>query len=103
MPQIEISDEMYARVAAFKPVVDAILGEEISLQEHLEHLLLQALDRLLADAIAAPDPDALLNTLRAVSRRHPTEIYGFVADVWRAVSDQKKREAMQQRFGFNQA
>jgi hypothetical protein len=102
MANIRLSAELYARIGAFKEVVEAVLGQSMTMQEHIEHLLHQALDRLLADAIASSDSDALLKTIQALSLRHPSEVYGFVANVWKTINDEQKREAIRGRFGFNQ-
>jgi hypothetical protein len=112
MPSIEISQEQHDRLMAFKPVVEQVVGDQMSDLEFADFIVFCAVERLFLEASMSGDRQvidamrsgdsplaAALNTLQsaqltlqAVSRQFPGEIFGLVAGVWQGMSEDDRRD-----------
>lgn len=117
MPTIEISQEHYDRLMAFKPVIEQVIGETMSDSEYADFIAFTAVERLLLEAAMSGDlqfvhrlrdgdtaaqaalstlHDAQL-TLQALSRCHPQEVFQFLAAVWQHMNVDERRD---KGYGF---
>ena len=71
MPDIVISEEMYARVMEFKQVVEAVIKEEISFDVCVELILGQGINSMLADLLGSVDPITLLSSFQQLGSQYP--------------------------------
>jgi hypothetical protein len=101
MPEIAISDEMYARVREFKQVVEAVIDEEIDLDGCVELVLMQGLDLMLADLLSPLDPTILLKSFQQLASKHPAEVYQYITETMRQGASVQQRESMRRRLGFS--
>jgi hypothetical protein len=80
MPEIEISEDTYSKLKAFKRVIDVILGEKLSKESDYAELVISiGLDRMLQDPL--PKEDMLLKTMVAMFGRNPEFVCDFVAEM----------------------
>ncbi len=99
MPTVEVSDEMYARVALFRPLAEAVLEAELDMPGCVELMLEQGLQRTLADLVG-DDAAILLKSLQQLAARHPDRVYPYLSEVLKEGALAKQREALQRRIGF---
>jgi hypothetical protein len=103
VPQINVGDDTYARIKAFKPFGEELGGCEMSMDLCAETLILIAMQMISKALWGQQDGEALVQTLQKLTARHPDEVYGFLADVWKAIhEDERERLRQQIPFGFNQ-
>ncbi len=102
MPQINISDSVYARVMAFKPVVESLLDVSLEPDAYAELLLRMGPDYILAQAFGAADAKTLFSVLQQLGQNHP-EVYGAIAEVLeqdeQAIEHQQKAQ-VKRALGF---
>jgi hypothetical protein len=101
MPEIAISDEMYARLKEFRQVVEAVIDEEIGLDSCLELVLTQGLDSILVDLLSPLEPTILLKSFQQLASEHPAEVYQYVAETMRQGVIVQQQENMRRRLGFS--
>lgn len=101
MPEIVISQEMHARIAEFKQVVEAVIEEEISFDDCVELILGQGIDFMLADLLVSVDRTTLLASLQQLGSQYPAQIYRYVAEMLRRGAAGQERESMRRRLGFH--
>jgi hypothetical protein len=101
MATTEIPEELHARLAAFKPVVEAVIEETMSFEDFVALLLDQALAAMFSDLLKGLDETTMLHSLHQLAARHPAEVYGFVADVLAAGASTIDRETLRRRIGFH--
>jgi hypothetical protein len=93
MPKINISKEVLARVSEFRKVIEAITEEEADSQVCVEVILNRGMDLMLAELLQPTGPETLLTTVQKLGARHPTEVYGFIADALKAgMTPEQKQE-----------
>ena len=103
MIQVTISDDTYARVVAFKPVIEALLEESIESSDYVEFLLNLAPDFILADLLSNMDAQTLLQSLQQLGQKHPVQIYTYIAETMqqgREFIEAQKRAEIKQKLGF---
>lgn len=100
MPEITISEEIYARVAEFKHVVEAIIEEEIGFDDCVALILGQGIDSTLADLLGPVDPTILLTSFQQLGSQYPAQVYRYVAETLRRGATVQEREKMRRRLGF---
>ena len=101
MAEIAISQEMHARIAEFKQVVEAVIEEEISFDDCVELILGQGIDSMLADLLGSVDQTTLLVSLQQLGSQYPAQIYRYVAEMLRRGAAVQERESMRRRLGFH--
>lgn len=79
MPKIEISEDTYKKLKAFKRVIDVILEEKLKESVYAELVISIGLDRMLQDPL--PQEDMLLKTMVAMFKRNPEFVCDFVAEM----------------------
>ncbi len=84
MPAINLSEETYKLVAAFKPVVEAVIEEEVSVQVCAELILGQGINSMLSDIVGEVDQPTMLRSFRQLGERYPEQVYGYVAETLKA-------------------
>src|SRR5262245_32443170 len=102
MPTIEISQEHYDRLMAFKPVIEQVIQDTMSDSAYADFVVFSVVERPLLESAKSADlqviqdlrkgdsaAQAALNTLQAaqltlqgLSRHHPKEVFTFLAGVW---------------------
>jgi len=112
MPTIEISQEHYDRLMAFKPVIEQIVQDTMSDSEYADFIVFSAVERLLLESAMSADlqviedlrkgdtpAQAATNTLRqaqltlqGLSRLHPKEVFTFIADVWQHMNSDERQD-----------
>jgi hypothetical protein len=101
MAQITISNELHAQVSAFKQVVEAVVEESLDDRSYVEMLLGRAMELMLAEFLGPVGPDVLMTTFHKLGVKHPPQVYGFIAEVYKLGVDMHKREELKNRFGFH--
>ncbi len=112
MPTIEISQEHYDRLMAFKPVVEQALQEPMSELEFADFIAYSAVERLFLESAMSADlqlvaavrrGDSVLQaavgtlqmaqlTLQGLSRQFPQEVFGFIANVWHGMNAEERQD-----------
>jgi hypothetical protein len=100
MPKITLSEGMYARVAEFKHVVEAVIEEEIRSDDCVELILGQGIDSMLADLLGPQDQTTLLKSFQQLGSQYPTQVYRYVAETLRGGAAVREREKMRRQLGF---
>ncbi len=102
MAEVTISDELYARLVAFKPMVEAVLETNLDFDGYVGLLLRTAPDYILAEIFAGADAGALFQLLQRVGQEHP-EVYGAIADTLmrdELTIEARRRAVVKRRMGF---
>jgi hypothetical protein len=78
---LDISVSLHARVQAFFPVVEAVMGENIHPNQLPDLVITRGLDALLTDVLRGgqPDEDIVAKSLVAMSHENPDFVYEFFA------------------------
>jgi predicted CopG family antitoxin len=103
--QITISDEVYAQVAAFKQVVEALTEVKLENDTYAEMLLRLAPDYILNEILGRTDAPFLLHTIRQLGHKAPAQVYAHIAqmiDEGQAMAEAAKRTEVRQRLGFKE-
>ncbi len=118
MPAIEITQEHFDRLMAFKPVVEQALQEKFSDSEFADFIVFSAVERLFLESAMSGDLQLIENvrrgdsflqgtvetlrmaqlTLQGLSRHHPKEVFGFIAGIWQNMN---KDERLDKGMGFH--
>ncbi len=101
MPEINISEKLYARVEAFQEVVEAVLEEKISFDDCVELILGQGINSMLADLLGSVDPATLLSSFQQLGSQYPTQVYGYVSETLRGGAAAQERERLKRQLGFH--
>ncbi len=102
MPQINVSDTVYKRIMAFKPIVESLL--EVSLEDdgYVELLLRLTPDFIMGQAFGAADAKVLFSVLLQLGQNHP-EVYGGIAELLERdeqTIEAQKRAEVKRTLGF---
>mgnify|MGYP000275662278 FL=1 len=97
---VAISGEIYDQVDAFRPVVEAVLGEPVSAQDCVEMLVLLGPDAALADLLGPQPPEILLRSIQQLGRRYPREVYAYIAETLKEGAAVREQERLKKRLGF---
>jgi hypothetical protein len=98
VPEVDLSDELYARLEGFKPLLEAVLGEHASLDFCTEVVLIRGLDVMLSDLMENVEPQVLLASFQGLAAQHPEAIYGYVVEMMNT-GDAINREKARRRIG----
>ncbi len=102
MPQINISDSVYARVMAFKPVVESLLEVSLEPDAYAELMLRMAPDYVLAQTFGGADAKTLFSLLQQLGQNHP-DVYGAIAEILERdeqAIEQQQRAQVKRTLGF---
>ncbi len=103
MAQITVSDEIFNRVLAFKPLVESVLEVSLETDAYVELLLKLVPDYLMKEFFGAADAPALLSLLQQIGQANP-QVYGVIAQVLEQdevkALETQKRAAVKQTLGF---
>jgi hypothetical protein len=100
MPVIQIADDVYRRVAAFKQVVESVVEGEMDDTTCVEVILVLGLDQMLADLVGQ-DPAVLVRSLQKLAATHPDPVYDFVVRMMReGTLSRQQKETLRHRIGF---
>jgi hypothetical protein len=115
MPTIEISQEQYDRLLAFKPVAEQVTQEQMSMEEFGDFIVFTALERLFLESAMSGDMQLIEKvrqgdtvvqaaietlqsaqiTLQGLSRHFPNEVFGFLSNVWQWMNaDERQHKGM---------
>jgi hypothetical protein len=105
MAQINLSDELYARVLAFKPFLESVLEVSLETDTFFEMLVRLAPDFIIAEAFKGVEPAVFLSILQQLGQEHP-ETYAAVASIMDRAEEKAietiRRAEMRQRLGFKE-
>lgn len=78
---LEVSAALRARVQAFFPAFEAVMGENIHPDQLPDLVVTRGLDALMTDVLRGgqPDEDLHVQSLVAMSHENPDFVYGFFA------------------------
>jgi hypothetical protein len=103
MPQVTISDDVFQRALAFKPLVESVIEVKLESDGYIELLLRMAPDLLLGEFFGVADAKTLLRLLQQIGNQHP-ETYAALAEVLEQDEDHaievERRTEVKQRLGF---
>jgi hypothetical protein len=99
VPKVDIPESLYARLEGFKPLLEVVIEEEVSLDTCIEMVLEHALDVMLIEVIGSAEPHVLLMSMQQLAAKHPEVVYRFVADAFEAGAEIERQKA-RQRIGF---
>src|SRR5689334_7079075 len=77
--QLILNDDVEKRVTEFKRVIEAVVRQELDLQETISLIIERGMDSMLADILGDIDQATWLASFHQLAARYPAEIYGFVA------------------------
>jgi hypothetical protein len=97
--QVDLPEDLHARVAGFRPVVEELIGEELTVEDCLALVVARGLDVLLEDIIGSADAATQVAAIQLLAARHPVEVYEFIAQVLQ-VGEAINRESAKKRIGF---
>jgi hypothetical protein len=109
---LEISQEHYDRLMAFKPVVEQVTELQMADGEFAGFIVFCAVERLFLESAMSGDlqvlegisrgdsvSQATIETLRAaqltlqgLSRRYPREVFGYISDVWQHMKTEDRQD-----------
>jgi hypothetical protein len=112
MPTVEISQQHYDRLMAFKPVVEETIQEQMSESEFVDFIAFTAVERLFLESAMSGDlqlieavrrGDSVLQasvetlrmaqiTLQGLSRQFPQQVFGFIANVWHEMNGEERQD-----------
>ena len=101
MPALELSDETYRRVDAFRAVIKSVLDEEVDAEACLGLIFERGLDSMLLDLLGPQDQATLLHSIQHLALREPETVYQSVADMIDAGAKVQQRERHRPRIGFS--
>lgn len=99
MPVVPIPEEIHAQVRAFKPLVEAVIGDALDEADFVGFLLKQAMTAMLGDLVGQ-DPATILLSLQKLADAYPAEVYSFVLESLRSGEGLIDPEGARQRIGF---
>ncbi len=102
MPQINISDSVYARVMAFKPVVESLLEVTLDPDAYAELLLRMGPDFIMGQTFGGADAKTLFALLQQLGQNHP-DVYGAIAEILQRdeqAIEQQQRAEVKRTLGF---
>jgi hypothetical protein len=99
MPEVDLPDNLQKRLEAFKPLLEAVLEEQVSLEFCIQVVLERGLALMLTELIGSLEPHVLLASFQQLAAQHPDAVYGFVAETMKAGAA-IERENARHRMGF---
>lgn len=100
MPEIAVSEDMYARLLEFKRVIETVIEERLDANACAELVLDQGLNAMLVELIDPLDTSTLVALLQQLAAKSPAEVYSHVADTLKRGAATNQQEAMRRRLGF---
>jgi hypothetical protein len=101
MSEITLSEETHTRVVEFKQVVEAVIGEELSLEECVELIIAQGIDSMVAGLLEPLDQATLLTSFQQLGSQYPAQLYRYIADTLsQGTVFQEQQKKMQKQLGF---
>ncbi len=103
MAQIAVSDEIFNRIMAFKPLVESVLEVSLEPEAFVELLLRLTPDYLMKEFFGSAEAPALLSLLQQIGQANPA-VYGTLAQVLEQdevkAMEAQKRSEVKQTLGF---
>ena len=100
MPEIKVSEGISVRIREFKQVVEAVLKEEITESDYVTLILQQGIDSMMADLLGSLDPSILLRSFQQLGWQHPTQTYGYIAEMLKKGAAIQQQEQLRRKLGF---
>jgi hypothetical protein len=98
MPEISISEKTHARLVEFKPVIEAVLEQEISVERCVEFTVGMGIDATLSSLMESMDQGAFLRMFQALGSKHPNQVYPYITETVKRGAVVRQREAMKRRL-----
>ena len=100
MPEIIVSEQTYTRLVEFKPVIEAVLEREISLDRCIEFILGIGIDSTLRSLMESMDQISLLRVFQVLGSMYPKQVYPYITESVRQGANVRQREAMKRRLSL---
>lgn len=100
MPEITISEAMRGRLVAFKDVIEAVIEEEVSLDDCAEIVLEQGINSMMADLLEPIDPVILLKSFQQLGSQYPAQVYRYIAETMKEGDITLEQENLKHKLGF---
>ncbi len=100
MPQLSVSSDMHARLVEFKPVVEAVIQEQIGFEQHVESVLDLGLNYMLTMIIGGSEPETLVRSIQLLAAKSPAVVYPFVVEMLTAGAATREQEELRRQIGF---
>jgi hypothetical protein len=107
MPQIEITEETFQQLSAFRRFSRVASDMDLTLDQLADYLIQFGIDQMVTSIIATQDAELMLKMILQMGRQHPEQTYGYMTDVMhvgKEINETKLaelREQMQRRIGFH--
>jgi len=101
MPDVIVSEAAHTAVTEFKQVVEAVIGEQITLDGCVELILSEGINSMLRDLLGTSDAATLLASIQQLVSKHPAEVYGFIAETLKTGTAVQERERLRHKLGFS--
>lgn len=97
--KLEINKESEDRIIAFKKVIEAVIDEEIELNDCIEIILDRGINSMTEDILGQVDSKILLLSFQQLGSKYPLEVYSYIADTIQRGEEINKKE-LKRNFGF---
>lgn len=84
MHSVTVSDQLYQKVAAFKEVIEAVLGEHLAFGIYIEMVLEEGIEAFLENLLALSDHPSLVRSFYELSSHQQVQVFEHVAERIRA-------------------
>ncbi len=101
MPAVELSEETYCRVEAFRTVINAVMAEQLDTEACLTLILERGLHSMLRDILGPQDQATLLESIQQLAAREPSAVYRYVAETLNAGAKIHELQSHRPRIGFS--
>lgn len=98
MATIEVGEDCFHRLQAFKPVVEAVINEKMQWQDYVEVIVQVGLTKMLTDIVS--NPDAAIATVLKLAELEPDVVYTLMVKTWENLNADQQAET-KERFGFD--
>jgi len=101
MTTFELSEDTYRRIEEFRSVINAVVEDELDMEDCLGIIIERGLDSMLRDVLSPLERDVLLESLRQLAAREPAAVYRYMADTLNRGA-QVNKETLRPRIGFTE-
>ncbi len=97
MAEIEIPDEVLARLKAVVPLMETVMEDAVPIEEATAIAITRGLDAIVADVLGTADRETLLLSLQQLAAHAPGTVYSFMAAIM-AAGGEDSRDRLRERF-----
>ena len=100
MPSFIVSNETHKRLEAFKPLLEYVTDESITIETCLDVVVNQGLNAMLGDLIGSLDHSILLKSMQQLASKYPTKIYEYIIEMMKIGEMENEKEKLKHKIGF---